>query len=120
MRVFVDDFEEFFDRRCFRVRLVTVPFLISTLPKHLPTSLALVVGRFRDGTFQRFTLVAPMGSDVIYLHALTGDTECKVNLGPEMRRRPPLLDEFVDQLLTALYFKFRNCHGHWHRMPSSL
>jgi hypothetical protein len=73
--------------------------------KHLPIFLALVAGRFRNRIFQRFAFIAPMGSDLIYLDALTGDTECKVNLGPEMRRRSPLLHEFGDQLLTALYFK---------------
>jgi hypothetical protein len=29
MLVFFDDLKEFFDRSCFRVRLVTVPFLVS-------------------------------------------------------------------------------------------
>jgi hypothetical protein len=105
MLVFLNDLKEFFNRCCVRVRLVTVPFLVGALPKHFPILFALVVGRFRDGAFQRFTLVAPMGSDVIYLDALTSDTECKVNLGPEMRRRAPLLDEFGDQLLATLYFK---------------
>jgi hypothetical protein len=103
MLVFFDDLKEFFDRGCFRVRLVTVPFLVSPLPKHLPIFLALVVGSLR--MFDRLAFFTPMSSNLVYLDALTGDTERKVNLGAEMCWRPPFLDEFGDHLLATLYFE---------------
>jgi len=60
--------------------------------------------------FLRLTLVSPVGADFEYLDALPIDTECKINLGTDMRRWSSLFYELDDQLLASLRIEFTERH----------
>ena len=57
-----------------------MPFHVRTLPEDFPFELALVVGGFGNGGFQRDALIHPMRTELEYLDALSTNAECKVDL----------------------------------------
>jgi hypothetical protein len=111
MVVVFNHIEEFLERCNFQIRLIAMPFHIRAFPEHFPMLLAPVVSRLGNGVFEYPAFVLSMRTEVEYLDALSTDAECKVNLSAEMWRRPPVLDEFSDQLFAVLQFKFGERHG---------
>jgi hypothetical protein len=88
-----------------------MPFIIGAFPEHLPDESAPVVGRLGDGLLDQPAVVGEGRTDLEYLDALSGDAEGQINQCTKMRWWPPLLDEFSDELLAALQFKFGERHA---------
>lgn len=105
MFVLLDDIQEAFNRWYRQVRLVAVPFEVGSPPEDLPIAGALVVSCFGYGTFDLPGCIFPVGADLVNLDTLILDSERQVDLGADVWRWSPPLDEFSDELLAPFDFE---------------